>query len=200
MEIFTQFVQTFAAAGRYFEYAVADGAVKIAESVEVFAVVGFCEQVGLVDADYSFDVIGPGSREEAVDKGSGGGRVGERGHEHGAVDVCGDDMRLFRQVRSLPYDVVPAGMYAGDKSSSVRSGFGSIHDVAYGHRIGGANAFDSEISFYLAGNLDSPVKRFDNEVRTGIAYYSSCHAYKFDVKLLKIRDSAIKKRIIFFGV
>ena len=109
--------------------------------------------------------------------------MGESRYQHGAIDVRSQDMGFFRQVGCLSDYVVAARVYVCDVRGTVGAGGSNVDDVAYRYRISGADAFDSEVAFYLARNFCSSIERLDHEVRTGVAYYSSCHFLKIWCKI-----------------
>ena len=75
----------------------------------------------------------------------------ERGHEQCLIDVRGDDVRLFREVRGAPDDVVAARQDAFDHPLSVAA-FGADHLVAHDDRIGRAEAFEADAAADAAGD------------------------------------------------
>ena len=58
-------------------------------------------------------------------------------------------MALLAQVGRLSNDVIAPVFYGGDKGSPFLIG-DKLHVVAYGHRVGTAYSFQSEIALYLA--------------------------------------------------
>ena len=140
---------------------------------EQLAVVGVGQQVGLVEAQDGLHAVGLGGGQEAVYEVGAGGGVGERCHEHGLVDVGGDDVTLLAEVDGAAHYVVAAVCDVGDVGRAVGAGRGHMHEVAHGHGVGGAQALDAEVALHLAVDF-APLGGFYHIVRAGVAHYASC--------------------------
>ena len=97
------------------------------------------------------DLVGFARRQKAVEEFGDRHGLRERGHEQCLIDVRGDDVRLFREVRGAPDDVVAARQDAFDHPLSVAA-FGADHLVAHDDRIGRADAFEADAAADAAGD------------------------------------------------
>ena len=79
--------------------------------------------------------------------------MNQSGHKHGAVHIGGNDVRRFRKIGGAAYDIVASRKYGRDKGHTVGARIAGVDTVAHGHRIGGAQTFDSEIALYFTGQF-----------------------------------------------
>ena len=107
------------------------------------------QYVAFVEHQHHRYAVCLGRGEKAVNESGGGLRLVHRDHEKCHVHVGCDDVALLRQVWRFAYDVVPAVVYRRDKGRAFRICH-YVNPVAHGHRVGAADAFQSEVSFYLA--------------------------------------------------
>ena len=125
--------------------------------------------VGLVEDKHDRHAVGLGRSQKAVDEGRAGLRPVDRDDEQGLVDVGGDDVTLLREVGRLADDVVAAVADGGNESRSLGV-LDYLHAVADGHGIGAPDAFQPEVSLYLAVH-HPPVIRLDGVPASGVSYY-----------------------------
>lgn len=146
----TKLVDAAAIERRYGDNLVADGAIEVHEVLKILLFVRIgVEKVDLVDNDNSRNTVGFGGGKETVDERGGRDRVEEGHHKHGTVNVSGEDMRLFREVAGSTDDIVLARENAGYESGAVVT-FDNLDMIADSNRIGGTDAFESEVAFDFA--------------------------------------------------
>ncbi len=103
--------------------------------------------------------------------------MGERGYQKHLVEICRDYMGFFREIGRTTYNIVAPGDYLGDIGGVV--GLHIEHNsVAYGHRIGGAYAFQSEFTFDFALYGRASSMGFNQIGASCITYYGSLHSYE----------------------
>ena len=164
-----QLVHADAFGGGYGHGFVADALVEILHAVEQFAVV-LIEDVDLVDGQDGRHVVGFGGGEKAVDKGGGGGGVRQGHDQESLVDVGSDDVRLLRQVAGAADDVVATRHDGSDERSAIVGRKTDFHAVAHSHGVGGADAFDAEVTLDFAIHFAAAIEA-DHVVRTGVSDY-----------------------------
>jgi len=121
---------------------VADGLVEVDHRLLITSFI-LVEQVGLIEDEHYWHVVGLGRRQEAVDERGAGLRVGHSDHQEGLIYIGRNDMALLGEVDALADDVVAAILDRRDKAPI------KLYPVAHGHRVSRANALQSEISLYL---------------------------------------------------
>lgn len=91
---------------------------------------------------------------KAVDECSGGFRIIHCYHQHALVEVGGKDMRLFGQVGRTSDDVILPVFDFIDESRAFLIQY-DLHVVAYRHRIGATDTFQTEVTFDFTFNVCS---------------------------------------------
>ena len=92
--------------------------------------------------------IGLGCSKKAVDKNGGSNRIVDRHDQHCLIYICGNDMRLFGEVRSAADDIILPFFDPGDEGGP----FGIdiyVDPVSNRNWIGGTYIFQAKISFDL---------------------------------------------------
>ena len=107
------------------------------------------EQVCLVEHEHHGHTVGFGGGKETVDERRACLRTLHRNDEKRLVYVGCDDVALLAQVLRFAYDVVLAVAYGCDECRVLAVEL-YLHMVAHSHRIGAADAFQTEVSLYLA--------------------------------------------------
>ena len=130
-------------------------------------------QVHLINNQQSRHIIRHCRGKKTVDECGVGGRIRQRHHQRGHVDVGCKNVALLRQVRRTPDDVIAARLDGCDECSSI--GIQQHrHPVANSHRIGAAYALEPEIAFYFAIMRRAIVGKHHIPA-TRIPYYQSVH-------------------------
>ena len=117
---------------------------------------GRAEVVLLVKGNAHRHAVSLGRGQKAVDKGSARFGPCNGHHEQGHVHVGGQNVALFRQVRSLANDVVASLVNFGDKGCRLLAALGGLlldgHPIAHGYGVGRAYAAQAEVAFHLTFN------------------------------------------------
>lgn len=145
MKDFVEFVDANALSGRYLKCVIANRAIEIIHSFKVFELI-VIEEVDFVEYYGCRDVVGFGSSEKTIDESGSSSRVGNSYDEYALVEVCGNDMKLFREISRFAYNIVAAVVEGGDVAR-----FGvEFNAVAHSDWVSSFDAFDSEIAFDFA--------------------------------------------------
>lgn len=118
------------------------------------------EQIYLIKDKERAHAIGLAGREEAVDEGSGSDGVVDGDDKRYLVDVSGEDMTLFAQVRGTTDDVVPPLFDLLDPVGAIGERL-YFHEVPDGYRIGTTDASDAEIALDMTLRIRTIVQPND---------------------------------------
>ena len=139
----TQVVNTLTCLGRHLATLIANGLIEVDHSLLIASQV-IVQQVGLVEDQHHWHTISLGRSQETVDECCTGLGIDHRDHQECLVHVGSYDMALLREVDTLANDVVAAILDSHNPSFLV-----NLHPVAHSHGIGGADAFQAEVTLYL---------------------------------------------------
>ena len=113
------------------------------------------EQVGLVEYQHHGNAVSLSRCQETVDEGGRGLGIIHRNNQKNLIHIGRQNMTLLGEIGSLADHVVLTVFNLGDESRGLivrRLGQGYTHPVAHSHRIGAADALQSEIPFYFRIN------------------------------------------------
>ncbi len=146
-QMLLEVVHSLPCLGRDEKNVISDGAIEVSQVVGIALFVGI-EEVGLVDDDDGRNVVCLGGSEETVDEGSAGLRMLDGDDQNDGIQIGGKDVRLLGEVDGLADDVVAPFLDGVDEGKSLLVDL-VVDDVAHRNGVGGADAFQSEITFYL---------------------------------------------------
>ena len=145
----TEVVDALTRLGRHLTAFIAYGLVEIDHRLLIAPFI-IIEQVGLIEDEHHWHTIGLGGSQKTVYERGAGLRVCHRNHQKGLVHIRCNDMALLGEVDAFADDIVTAIVDGSDERTATRPSRATDSDpVAYGHRVGRANALQAEISLYL---------------------------------------------------
>ena len=136
----TEVVDALPRLGRHLTALIAYGLIEIDHRL-LIALFIIIEQVGLIEDKHYRHSIGLSRSQETVYERGAGLRVCHRNHQEGLVHIRCNDMALLGEVDAFADDIVTAIVDGSDERTATRPSWGTDSDpVAYGHRVGRANA------------------------------------------------------------
>ena len=105
----------------------------------------FREKVVLIKHKDDRHAISLGTGQESINKSGGSLRIVDSDHQQGLIDVGGEDMTLFTEIRRLSDNIITPILNSRNKSRTFLIG-DNFHMITHSHRIGTADALQSEIT------------------------------------------------------